>query len=136
MQRHAKMCKDVYLSIYSRIYLDRYMEINLLKAMNHPNIVNHPQRTLEPHLPRGPAVAAGPPQGGPGPLHAARGPGPMVPLRMVDDVCMVHRFQKVDLHISIQIYPAMSVYTCPFPLLPMLFIILVQCPWGHVAHGP
>ena len=34
----------VYLSIYSRIYLDRYMEINLLKAMNHPNIVNHPQR--------------------------------------------------------------------------------------------
>ena len=25
-------------------YMDRYMEINLLKAMNHPNIVNHPQR--------------------------------------------------------------------------------------------
>ena len=36
--------RETYLFIYSRIYLDRYMEINLLKAMNHPNIVNHPQR--------------------------------------------------------------------------------------------
>ena len=64
------------------------MEINLLKAMNHPNIVNHPQRAH-------------------GPLDAARAPGPMgSPLGMVDDVWMVHRFRQVDLHISIQIYPA------------------------------
>ena len=53
------------------------MEINLLKAMNHPNIVNHPQRAHEPMGPG--ALAAGPPQGAPGPLDAARAPGPMEP---------------------------------------------------------
>ena len=50
--------RQTYLSIYSRIYLDRYMEINLLKAMNHPNIVNHPQRAHGPHGPRGPGGRA------------------------------------------------------------------------------
>ena len=52
---------------------------------------------------RGPGAPCG------GPAARAPGPmGPMGPLGMVDDVWMVHRFQQVDLHISIQIYPAIS----------------------------
>ena len=53
--------------------MDRYTEINLLKAMNHPNIVNYPQRPW-PWTLRGGRV----PQGGPlGPWPAApQGPGP------------------------------------------------------------